>query len=581
MTTNIYMANHRHIYGKISATILNRTILLALCLQVLIIVIMASVPPVSRDALSHHLLVPKLYLMKGSIQEIPEIKFSYYPMNVNLFYLIPLYFGNDIVPKFIHFGFALLTAWLIADYLQRRLNLTYALVGALFFLTLPIILKLSVTVYVDLGLTFFSTAAMLALFYWHETGKKSRLIIAAVLCGLAMGTKYNGLITCFLLTALIPSVYTEGINKTPEADRSNETKLLSVDPKIQLRSIKWAMLFVTIAVLVVAPWLVRNFVWKANPVYPLCNSYFTKAPATSSTTTKNVAPRPKPPLNHFAFRTLVYGESWWEIALIPFRVFFQGQDGNPKLFDGRLNPLLFLFAICAFLVPSRDCRQYQMENKVMAMFGVLFILIVFLTSDMRIRYFVPAIPPFVILAVLGLNRLVDIVRRAHSKMIQNICYTVLAIGVLVGVSLNLAYLQNLYRQIQPLEYLSGRITRDEYISHYRPEYLLYKHANDRFAAHAKILGLFLGNRSYYSDLMVVHQENLLRDAVKRNREGEEIGRYLKQKGFSYILVNTRLLDQWIRVNFAVEKQIKIFDFFKNYTSTVKNNNGYTLYAIVT
>jgi len=41
-------------------------------------------------------------------------------------YVIPLYFGNDIIPKFIHFIFALLAAWLIFDYLKRRTNIIYA-----------------------------------------------------------------------------------------------------------------------------------------------------------------------------------------------------------------------------------------------------------------------------------------------------------------------------------------------------------------------------------------------------------------------------------------------------------------------
>ena len=77
------------------------------------VVVLASVPPVSRDALTHHLAIPKLYLKHGGIYEIPGIIFSYYPMNLDLLYLIPLYFQNDIAAKYIHFLFALLTALFI------------------------------------------------------------------------------------------------------------------------------------------------------------------------------------------------------------------------------------------------------------------------------------------------------------------------------------------------------------------------------------------------------------------------------------------------------------------------------------
>ena len=125
------------------------------------IIVLASVPPVSKDALTQHLAVPKLYLKHGDIYEIPFMPSSYNPMNLDLLYLIPLYFGNNIIPKFIHFIFALLTAWLIFDYLKRRTDIIYALTGVLFFLSIPIIVKLSITVYVDLGLIFFSTASLL------------------------------------------------------------------------------------------------------------------------------------------------------------------------------------------------------------------------------------------------------------------------------------------------------------------------------------------------------------------------------------------------------------------------------------
>lgn len=85
-------------------------IVFLLSCTVISIIILAAVPPVSKNALTHHLAVPKLYLNDGGIHEILFMVFSYYPMNLDLLYLITLYFGNDIVPKFFHFCFALLTA---------------------------------------------------------------------------------------------------------------------------------------------------------------------------------------------------------------------------------------------------------------------------------------------------------------------------------------------------------------------------------------------------------------------------------------------------------------------------------------
>ena len=184
----------------------------ALSVFVICIIVLASVPPVDRDALTHHLAVPKIYLKHGGLVEIPWVPFSYFPMNLDLIYLIPLYFGNDIIPKYIHFAFALLTGCLISGYLKQRTGKDlYGWLGALLFLSLPVVVKLSITVYVDLGLIFFSTAALIYILKWAANGYFARhLILSGVFCGLALGTKYNGLVTFFLLACLVPILYVRG-----------------------------------------------------------------------------------------------------------------------------------------------------------------------------------------------------------------------------------------------------------------------------------------------------------------------------------------------------------------------------------
>ena len=159
---NILNQSLRNKWLKLDSASCIRVILLVLLVFLCIAIsILCCAPPVSKDALTHHLAVPKLYIEHGSIYEIPSMPASYYPMNLDLLYLIPLYLGNDIVPKFIHFSFALLTAWLIFGHLKRRINTIYALLGVIFFISTPIIVKLSITVYVDLGLIFFSAASLL------------------------------------------------------------------------------------------------------------------------------------------------------------------------------------------------------------------------------------------------------------------------------------------------------------------------------------------------------------------------------------------------------------------------------------
>ncbi len=180
-------------------------LMVVLLLVILAIGVLCWVPPVSRDALTHHLAVPKLWILNHGMLELPHLPFSYYPMNLDLLYLIPLFFHNDILPKYIHFLFGLLTAVLVYRYLRSRIDTVYALAGALFFLSTPIIIKLCITVYVDLGLIFFSFSAMLYFFKWMaDDFRIKHLILAGFLCGLAVGTKYQGLIVLLLMALFTP-----------------------------------------------------------------------------------------------------------------------------------------------------------------------------------------------------------------------------------------------------------------------------------------------------------------------------------------------------------------------------------------
>ena len=358
---------------------------------------LASVPPVSRDALTHHLAIPKLYIRQGGMIELPHIAFSYYPMNLDLLYLIPLYFGNDILPKYIHFLFALFTAGLLFWYLNRRLNTRYALFAALFFLSLPVIVKLSITVYVDLGLVFFSAAALIFMLLWAESGYKvSYLLLSAVSCGLALGTKYNGLVILFLLSLFIPFVYLR-------TERGIQFA--------QAKAVGFAGLYLMVALLVFSPWMIRNAAWTGNPIYPLYNRYFNLQQTVADDVDEVPAEIRKRAgyqvghWNHFAIRRMMFKESWAEIALIPVRIFFQGRDNLPQFFDGKLNPFLLILPLMAFLPVNRLTGRQKWDLKLLAVFVGLFMLIAFLRTSIRIRYIAPVIPPLVILSAFGCYRL--------------------------------------------------------------------------------------------------------------------------------------------------------------------------------
>lgn len=463
-------------------------LVVAYALHVVWIVVLASVPPVSRDALTHHLAVPKLWVEQGGIREIPEIAFSYYPQLIDLLYTVPIIFGHDIAAKYIHFAFALLTALIVFLFVRRRLGPAWAGLSGLLFLTVPLIVKLSVNVYVDLGLVFFTTGALFASVIWLEDPAKIKWLVIAALCsGLALSTKYNAIVSFLVLSLLVPFFFLQGSeNKHDE----------------QLNAVKFGVLFVGISMLVFSPWLIRNYSLTGNPIYPLNQSLFaaqeraeTPMPQSAHDHARQViaeSQRNQPkPLGPLLTRRLVHEESLGYTLLIPLRIFYEGKDDDPKYFDGRLNSLLLILPLALLFMAGKQGFRHR-ETALFASYTALLILLTFLTVDMRVRWIATIIPPLVVLATYGLYVINGwLLKNARSQAMAN---TVTGLIVALYLLPNVLYAHNLFHKIDPLPYLAGKQSYEEYVRQHRPEFAAIDRANQVVPAGSKVLGLYLGNR---------------------------------------------------------------------------------------
>jgi hypothetical protein len=531
------------IVEKLAAVWCIKALLLTLLAFLIIsLVILSCVPPVSKDALIHHLAVPKLYLKHGSIYEIPFMPFSYFPMNLDLLYWISLYFENDIVPKFIHFSFALLTAWLIFNYIRRRINAIYALLGIIFFLSIPVIVKLSITVYVDLGLIFF---------------RLKFLIASAIFCGLSMGTKYNGLVTFFLLTLFVPFLY----SRYTEGGKTSSFKAAG-----------YGIVFLFVALLFFSPWMIRNYGWTNNPIFPLYDHWFNPHNAINNQI-----------IGLFHYRRLVYHETWWQMALLPVRIFFQGQDGNPQYFDGRLNPFLFFLPFFAFYRIRRDPAIIRNEKKIMIAYVVLFFAFAFFSSSLRIRYISPIIPPLVILSIFGVRKMVEEVRKIQPQSLGKIGLAVIMFALFFSLWLNAEYLFGQYKYVDPLGYLDGTLTRNEYIDKYRLEFPTIRYINENLPEDTRILFLFMGKRGYYCNREYVFDMNnnasMLRQLVRSSKSSHKVLLGLKNMDITHIIIHNKIFKNWIKSNFSQKDQEILEDFFKKHVRLLYFKWGYGLYRL--
>jgi len=561
--------------------IFNLTLFTVLAFMIGSVIILSLVPPVSRDALTHHLAVPKIWIQNGGFCEIPHNIFSYYPMNLDLLYIIPLYFGNDSVPKLIHFSFSLLTAYLIFSYLKQKTELLYGLMGVVLFLSLPIIIKLSITVYVDLGLIYFSFASLILVLKWKDAGfPPGTLVMAAVCCGFALGTKYNGMISFFLLTCLVPVIYLRSNRSKPEKSKIGKKGSAS-----QLRAGGYGIVFMAVALVVFSPWLVKNYMLTDNPVYPLFDEYFRSheksvelLPDDGNTPIESIPEKKHVLSNHFILRKLIYGETPLQTALIPIRIFFEGKDDSPKYFDGRLNPFLLILPMFLFLRRKRISRDIKEEILIIAAFSAFYILFVYFYQDMRIRWIGPAIPGLVILSILGLKNLVGYLQYKWFKGFDQFGTIVTAFLFFLVLTINLHYLVLQFGVVRPIAYLSGKIDRAQYIAQYRKDFPVTQHANKHLPEDAVILGIFMGNRSYYIDNKIVFNDNLLYDLLKQTDDHFQIAKKLKSEGVTHLLIWNELFSKQTTERLNQMQSDEMEKFFQQFTLKLYSKNGYSLYA---
>ena len=538
--------------------------ILIICLAILIvsIIILSLVPPVSKDALVHHLAVPKLYIKHGGIYEIPFMGYSYYPMNLDLLYMIPLYLGNDIAPKFIHFTFALLTAWLIFYYLRQRINFLFGILGAIFFLSIPVIVKLSITVYVDLGEIFFSFAALILILEWLKSDFKIKyLIYSGIMCGLALGTKYNGLVTLAVLTLFVPFIYS----------RYGEKKGSGF-----IQPVKHGMMFLIISLIIFSPWMIRNYHWKSNPVYPLYDGLFNPRKDISSQVSSGDRDEEAVKMNRgiFTYRSIIYNETGWEIALLPIRIFFQGKDGDPQYFDGKLNPFLLLLPFFAFYGLKDEPEYFKREKKILLVFSMLFFSFAFFTADLRLRYISPIIPPLTVLSIFGFISLYKISKQISSLIVRRACITVVILIMCLALALNAGYIKGQFTHVNPVPFIKGKVNRDEYIGKYIPEYLAVKYINNNIGTLDRVLFILIGNRGYYCDRDYTHDMNIMRRSISRAQKPVDILEGLKNQGITHMLINYGLFERWMNDNFPENKQELTQQFFRENAELLYYKNGF-------
>ena len=526
------------------------TLTAAISTLLLAILVLNCVPPITaRDALVHHLAVPRLWLAAGHVYEIAWHDWSYYPMLLNMAYTGLLKFNLEWLAPFYHLSYFLLLGAIVAVVLIEQLPSAdgqrdfLAWLGYTMCFSLPICQRLASTPLVDAGLALYFGLAWLLLIRWATIPERYRLAVyAGVSIGLALSTKYNGLLA---VAVSLPAFL-----------------LLCLRTRIPWKHCVVAGVCVTgVGLVCVSPWLIKNYVWTDNPIYPLYHSFFASDVAGETVRLRGLKP--------LQYRMVQYGETWSDLLLIPLRMLFSGRDFSPQYFDGVLSPLLLL--ACLPLLQLKR-RNWYLSTFVLI---VLYVGLALIFSGARVRYLAPLLVPSVCLTLFGLVQLSEWL---PSKLRSAVVWAF----ALIHVCLAIWYGYGISQRNGTLDYLTARPTPKEF---YRKRFAVYpmiEYVNHNLANADGLYLLYTGNLFYLYNVPVQGQHDSGRPVLswlKSGRSAAHIAQHLKTRGVDHLLIHRGRLLRYLNDpghHLSVVERKEWNEFVELYLEEIHRDEQYSL-----
>jgi hypothetical protein len=215
--------------------------------------IFALTPTIAWDSLTYHLVGPKIYEEVGAFAHPLDIVQLGFPLLGQMLFMLGKLLVGDSVTALFHFGYGLLTLAFVIVLTRRIFSKEAAWFSALVLFSIPLLITLMSWPYVDVMLMFYTTAVFYAFYQWSQTKQTGWLVVVGMMIGFSGGLKYTAI--------AIPVAVTIGIIFISWRDGV-------------ITTLKRLLLVGSIALLLVLPWLIENYLTTGNPIYPF---FFTEA----------------------------------------------------------------------------------------------------------------------------------------------------------------------------------------------------------------------------------------------------------------------------------------------------------------
>ncbi len=217
----------------------------------------ALAPEVSPDGSGYHLgNVVRMWRNHGFSWSYLSM-YAYLSQGTEMLFLVAFAFGRHSSAALVHFTY-LCTLPLLMVCWGRRFGLEKAgLFAAILIFASPVIAKDGISAYNDLAVATLIYAVFYLLQVWDESKSSNLLIIIGLLSGSAYGVKYTAFLTLPFAIAWVCFSHRRSPAVQPTRPLLRDLLCLLIP-----------------ALLMVSPWILRNWFWLGNPFAPFFNSWF-------------------------------------------------------------------------------------------------------------------------------------------------------------------------------------------------------------------------------------------------------------------------------------------------------------------
>jgi hypothetical protein len=303
----------------------------------------AMAPEHSPDGSSYHLGLVLRYYDAHGFYRITTNFYAYLSQGLELLYLFAFSFGRHSAASLVHFAFLITLPLLMLFYALRFRLPSAGAAGALLVFMSPVVGWDGTTAYIDVAVACVLFGIFYLLQIWDQERTPELLVPIGVLAGFGYAMKY---------TAFPALPYALGFIGW-KLWRKGE------------RPLRPLAVVAVCALVMVAPWMVKNWIWVDNPFSPFLNDWFPN------------------PYVHVAFEQDYLREmaNWgglgsrWEI---PLEVTVNGGRLN-----GLLGPVFLLAPVALLALRHRAGRQLLLAAVV---FGVAY------PANIGTRFLIPPLP---------------------------------------------------------------------------------------------------------------------------------------------------------------------------------------------